>query len=126
MARGWHGAASRSASDQAFLTTCLQTDLAAWVDRRRRRPAIAKLPNGADLYQDLVALVNEFGEVGYQGGAEFWVTTEPIELEGIALGRFEIRFNWLTVADERPYRVVAARSQSGQSKRRHHASPRPI
>ena len=43
----------------------------------------------------------------YKDETEFWVTTEPIELEGIALGRFEIRFNWLTVADERPYRVVA-------------------
>jgi hypothetical protein len=104
---GWYRAAARLAADQTVLASCLQTDLAAWIERRRNRPATAKPPNGADLFQDLVALENEFGEVGYEGGEEFWVTTEPIELDGISLGRFQIRFKWLAADDERPYRLVA-------------------
>ncbi|HEV2968433.1 MAG TPA: hypothetical protein VGY55_00500 [Pirellulales bacterium] len=105
--KGWHLAAAQLAGDQTFLATCVQSELATWMECRRSRPVSRPLPNASDLFRDLAALQEEFGEVKYEGGQELWVTTEPIELEGIRLGRFQIRLNWLAIGASTPYRVVA-------------------
>lgn len=61
-----------------------------------------------ELYLDLVALQEEPFELKIDTGAgELCVTTEPVVLEGIDLGRFQIRLKLERLQDEWPYRVVA-------------------
>ena len=63
-----------------------------------------------DIYADLVALDEEFAEVSFdRRGQTISVTTEPIELEGVYLGPFEIRLDWSDLAEGHPgnYRVIA-------------------
>ena len=63
----------------------------------------------AEIYRDLVALQQEplAVEVDYEA-AQVCVRTEPIELDSVALGRFEIRLDWREVRDPyESYRVVA-------------------
>ena len=51
----------------------------------------------SEIYADLVALHDEFDEVSFDRQARtISVTTEPIELEGVHLGPFEIRLDWTT------------------------------
>jgi hypothetical protein len=105
--RGWHLAAAHLLQDRTWAATFLRDRLAAWIERQRNRSVLRSLPDAGNLYRDLLALQKEFGEVGYEGGSELWVTTEPIELEGIGLGRFQIRLNWRAVDVSAPYRVIA-------------------
>ncbi len=63
-----------------------------------------------EIYADLVALQAEFDEVSFdRRGRTISATTEPIELEGVYLGPFEIRLDWGDLAEGRPhnYRVIA-------------------
>jgi hypothetical protein len=60
----------------------------------------------SDIYEDLVALGEEFEEINYdRKGRWLSVTTEPLELEGVFLGPFEIRLDWRR--GEQTYRVSA-------------------
>ena len=62
----------------------------------------------AELYADLVALEQERFEVQIDlDQHQLRVTTEPIELERIHLGRFEIRLDWQPPHATRRYRIVA-------------------
>jgi hypothetical protein len=72
-----------------------------------------------DIYQDLVALGEEFDEIQYDlRGRWLSVTTEPIELEGIYLGPFEIRLDWGRPVDGEPpsYRVMAKDPRPAESR----------
>jgi len=61
-----------------------------------------------DVYRDLVALEREFEEVGINLGAkQLIVTTEPIVLEMMEFGPFEIRLDWARLGQPSPYKVVA-------------------
>lgn len=63
-----------------------------------------------DIYADLVALYDEFTEVKInRKERSISVTTEPIVLEGIYLGPFEILLNWrdLGPGSSGSYRVIA-------------------
>ena len=61
----------------------------------------------AELYADLVALEQERFEVQINlDQHQLCVTTEPIELEGIHLGRFAIRLDWQPRHATRHYRIV--------------------
>jgi hypothetical protein len=72
---------------------------------RKPRPAISP----TEIYQDIVALRREFDglEIDFSNH-ELVVTGDSIVLEGIDLGRFEIRLDWSQIgSSKQPYRVVA-------------------
>jgi len=103
--RGWRYAGQRQrerlAADVDYLLGELRA-LRSAVEHRRRD----KLPSGGELYAELVAAEEEFGGVVVED-FELYVTTEPIRLEGIYLGPFEIRLNFARLDEPDPYRVVA-------------------
>jgi hypothetical protein len=74
-------------------------------------PALApkRLSTAADIYRDLVALQQEPFEIEIDLEAcQLRVRTEPIELDSIPLGRFEIRLEWQQLPDPfEAYRIVA-------------------
>jgi len=78
---------------------------------RAIRPCKVQAPSLREIYQDLIQGKDEFGEVRYDRDDGFLaITTEPIRLEGVYLGEFEIRLyineiGGLDVADS--YTVVA-------------------
>ena len=105
---GLHLAAASLIKDQFIDATQFQHQFSNWLDRRRdvSRPRPSR--NAESLFRDLVGLKQEFGEVNYdQDETELYVTTEPIELEGIRLGPFAIRLNCQLIGVAKPYRVVA-------------------
>jgi hypothetical protein len=105
--RGWQLAAHERRSDLAYSLTSLQQALSVSRDELLRAPRVNTTPAVGEVYRDLAALEGEFASVTY-GHRTTWlsVTTEPIELEGIYLGPFEIRLTW--DGTRRPtYRVTA-------------------
>jgi hypothetical protein len=61
-----------------------------------------------EVFGDLVALSDEFEGVTIDRSTQtLSVMTEPIVLEEIELGPFEIRLHWDRIGDRRPYEVVA-------------------
>lgn len=60
------------------------------------------------LVEDLSALTSEFDEVDFDlREKRLWVVTDPIELEGLALGRFRIVLRWARLGEIRPYFLEA-------------------
>jgi hypothetical protein len=68
------------------------------------------IPSQSDIYRDIIALEREFEEVRIDLKQNLLVVvTEPIELEDVPLGPFEIRMNYgqLGVFHARCYRIAA-------------------
>ena len=95
----------------AFSERCRET--AAVIQTADRRPAV---PSLRLLYDELAALPQEFDyvEIDLSGG-ELVVTTDPVVLEDVHLGPFEIRFDWNDLEDPPPYRVVALQPYAAAS-----------
>ncbi|QDU94479.1 hypothetical protein [Lignipirellula cremea] len=73
-------------------------------------PVAATLKNAtvADIFADLLAMREEFGDLAFDRKAHtLSVTTEPLELHDVHLGPFEIRLEWSDL-QLRDYRVIAA------------------
>jgi hypothetical protein len=106
---GWHLAAASLAAEQLEEAKYLEQRINSWIEERGSRSMPTDLPQATDLYRDLVGLNEEFGEVQCDSDrTELFVTTGPITLSGISLGRFEIRLNWAPVDEYRaPFRIVA-------------------
>jgi hypothetical protein len=106
--REWHHAA-------AVLKDCLERTLERCSDRlqeiRRQMSGSSRpLPpqTTREIFGDLVALSDEFEGVAIdRSNQTLSVTTEPMVLEEIDLGPFEIRLHWDRIGDRRPYKVVA-------------------
>jgi hypothetical protein len=65
-------------------------------------------PTVREIFRDLIALSDEFEDVKVDGSNQtLSVTTEPIMLEEIDLGPFEIRLHWDRIVERRPYEVLA-------------------
>ena len=59
-----------------------------------------KVPALKDIFGELVQVDEEFGNLGYDRDGKFLsVVTEPIDLEGIHLGEFEIRLHIQSLSD---------------------------
>ena len=72
-----------------------------------------------------ITLSDEFEGVRVDGANQtLSITTEPIVLEEIDLGPFEIRLHWDRISERRPYEVVALRTQPCGGIERNHASAR--
>ena len=106
--RGWERAAASQSENLAWAAeTCKSrlTDLASQVRRSAACHPLATIP---DIFRDLLALRDEFEEVSCDHeDHHLWATTAPIALEGIYLGRFEIRLDWTKLGQSPAYRVVA-------------------
>ncbi len=109
--RGWHLTAARLQRELRELLRRLAAEFTAI--ERQIEPHLHDRPTASvrDIHADLKALQQEFDEVSVdrrQGTIS--VTTEPIELEGVYLGAFEIRLelNTPTPNHAHTYRVVAA------------------
>ncbi|REJ92501.1 MAG: hypothetical protein DWQ35_12110 [Planctomycetota bacterium] len=116
--RGWKLAERRSRRDLRRMLDNLcghlriiEAEILHWQGDKR--------PSGVgDVYADLRALQREFEDVSFDVGRQtLAVTTEPIELEGVDLGRFQICLDWSHLDQDRsrPYRVVALDPNSAAS-----------
>ena len=77
---------------------------------------VRSIASQGDIYQDLLALEEEFPEVQIDlAEAQISVTTEPLILEGIHLGPFQIRLDWQQLKATHPYRVVALEANPAAS-----------
>jgi hypothetical protein len=107
--RGWPGAAKRVLGDLRHRLVALRSEITRCEERLNHgeRPN----PDFRSVLEELHQAEAEFGEIRYDYDERFLaVTTEPIELEGIHLGRFEIRLLLSGLADEHvdaALRVVA-------------------
>lgn len=116
--RGWHLAAERLQRD---LRGTVQRLLGALSDiDRQLEPSTTELRRASvdDICADLIALRDEFDEVSFdRRGRIVSVTTEPIVLENVHLGPFEIRLDWDDLAEGGPdnYRVIALDSNPAAS-----------
>ena len=107
---GWQLAAQRLQRDLREMLRRLNGDLIAIgrmlePSRDESHPASV-----SDIHADLVALFDEFDVVRFNRRERtISVTTEPIELDGIYLGPFEIRLDWGDLEDGhiQNYRVIA-------------------
>jgi hypothetical protein len=107
-ARHWQHAA-------ALLNDSLERSLERFVDRIRdtSRQLAASGPftptqSVGDIFRDLVALSDDFEGLTIDGSNQtVSITTQPIVLEEIDLGPFEIRLHWDRIGERRPYEVIA-------------------
>lgn len=72
------------------------------------------IPSVGEFYAELVAAEDEFGGVAFDDD-ELYVTTEPITLDDIYLGPFEIRLNLNRLDEQEPYRIVAVEPHPARS-----------
>jgi hypothetical protein len=116
--RGWHLAAETLRRDLGYTIPTLQAELAAIVTHLPRAtgptPPMAKL---SDVLEDLLALQLDFEEFDFDvRGRWMSVTTEPITLNAIYLGPFEIRLDWGRAGSDSAYRVIATDPHPPQSR----------
>lgn len=72
------------------------------------RTSAAVRPSLGSVVDDLAALETEFDDVEFDLRAkELSVVTDAIELDELALGRFQIRLRWARLDESRPYVVEA-------------------
>ena len=108
--RGWHGAARqviRRLRTSLPETTRELSALTYTFDRLDDPP----IPGWRDLFDELNHLADEFGGYTFVAASRtLSVTTEPIELEDVYLGPFEIELDLGRLADvehRAPYRIIA-------------------
>ena len=103
--RNWPTAATRQretlARELEHLGHQVRSRLTACNAERRREP-----PSLLLLYEELQTAADEF-EDWQLNEAELAVTTEPITLDGIELGPFQIRLHLNRLGDDMPYSVTA-------------------
>ena len=116
--RGWLLAAKRLQRDLRQMLRWLQDELTAIDGQLELSHDESCRASAADIYADLVALDEEFDAVSFdRPGKTIAVTTEPIELDGVYLGPFEIRLDWGDLTDGHPrnYRVIAVEANPAAS-----------
>ena len=105
---GWRRAARLLNEDLLREVQYCRDRLLELVPPLKEQAARRKPPKESEIYTEIVALEEEFDAVECDpASGELWVTSESIVLEGIDLGRFEIRLDWNQLSGSSPYRVVA-------------------
>ncbi len=106
--RGWRHAARRRHEELLSELDYFERSISQLVDQRRDTRPANVLASDTEVYRDLVALDGEFAEVRCDFEEQvIAVTTDPVVLDGIDLGRFQIRLNWQQLGDAQPYTIVA-------------------
>lgn len=106
----WRLAEATLSNDLHRLLHQVQSELLAIENNLTQPLLINRSSSLADIHADLNALEVEFGKISFDRRARtLSVTTEPIELDEVFLGPFEIRLNWATMSDPygRRYRIIA-------------------
>ena len=110
--RGWQAAANSLLADLEYQTELL---IAALKHFRNQLPSTARaqrIVSPSQILADLLALENEFESAQIDlKERTVSVQTEPIELEGLWLGPFEIRLWWERLGVRRSYEVIATDPQ---------------
>jgi hypothetical protein len=104
--RGWHLAATDIQRNLAYaLDDCaVRLTMMSELFRRPEPPT----PTIKDVQQEYLALRFDFDDVTWdRRNQRLSVTTQPIVLERVPLGRFEIRLDLRQLGDYTPYRVIA-------------------
>ena len=107
---GWHLAARRLIRDLRGSLLRLRGDLMAFECELEPQEHESFASSVRDIHADLVTLSNEFDGIAFdQRKRTISVTTEPIELDGVYLGPFEIQLDWGDLTGGHPdnYRVIA-------------------
>jgi hypothetical protein len=117
--RGWHLAANELRRDLAYTIPPLQSELTALASQLPRSSTTEAITLSAigDIYQDLAAIENEFDDLEFDI-QDRWlsVTTEPITLQNVYLGPFEIQLEWAGASEEADYRVIAKEPHPPESR----------
>lgn len=116
--QGWRLAAKRLQRELRQTLCWLRDELTAIDGQLEPAHDESCRASAADIYADLVALHEEFDAVSFDLlGKTIAVTTEPIELDGVYLGPFEIRLAWGDLMDGHPrnYRVIAVEANPAAS-----------
>lgn len=117
-ARNWISAAAYRQSELENVLIYLRNE----VDRLARAVSssnddFALLLTPGQIHAELRALENEFDEVECDLKQQtLTVTTDPIELDGIELGSFRIRFYWNRLNDTSCYHVIAVDPRHPESR----------
>jgi hypothetical protein len=115
-AHGWQQAARVKSEELLQSVEDLQRSFISLIAELHDRPRPRTIASQGDLYQDLVALEEEFPQVQIDlEEDQISVTTEPVILEGIELGRYQIRLDWQQLKAMHPYRVVALEANPAAS-----------
>jgi hypothetical protein len=117
--RGWNLAAQELRTDLRYTLAAIQGELTALHSRLPAAIRPDPVTSAHDIYRDLVALQQEFECVDFDCRASWLsVTTEPIELQGIYLGPFEVRLDVrrIQAVDSSPYRVIATDPHPAESR----------
>ena len=106
--RGWHAAARQRTDDLAHEVEYCRQRLGEFARQLQQQSIPKNLPIESELFREITALRDEFTEVeiDLQSG-EISVTTDPIVLQDIRLGPFQVRLDWNQLGRHQPYRVVA-------------------
>lgn len=108
--RGWSRTSGRMRRDLKMVLNQLQVELITTDRTLSALEPEAMVQKPSDIYRDLIALREEFDNVRYERPERFLAaTTEPIQLEDIYLGEFEIRLDLhnLAIGQLPSYRVIA-------------------
>ena len=101
-------AASKLSRDLKYSIDCLHQHLRRMSEQVHETSAARQFASPSELYSDLVALQTEFDEVEWDFAARtVSVNTEPIVLDDIDLGPFEIRLHWDQLHCHQPYETIA-------------------
>lgn len=115
--KGWHLAADDLRLDLGYALTSLTGYLIELKQRLDTAHTDSGTTTARDLYEDLKALEEEFQVVSYsRKDRTFSVHTEPIELDGLELGSFEVRLDVSQLAADSNYRVVALEPNPSSSR----------
>lgn len=105
--KGWRAAKASVPRDLRYwaneLTGTVNRVVSHFESQPQRHPDLTRA-----IYEDLLALEEEFEEVEVDLQEKtLSVTTGPIQLEGIELGRFQVRLKWRKLQEFRAYDVIA-------------------
>lgn len=108
--RGWQSAAGRLLQELRSNVERLRVELVNLEQQLRSSTTPSHKASAGELYEDLLALHDEFVEVFVdRRGRQLSVTTEAIILDDVYLGPFEIQLDWSSVSrgHSNCYRVIA-------------------
>lgn len=113
--RGWTGAVKAARDELLFALKSLVSQSETALELLQAKPASSSVVPMRDIYEELVALEQEFDELEWDWKkGTLSVATEPIELEEIDLGPFEIRLDWRQMDSSMPYCVIAKQEHAAE------------
>ncbi len=106
--RGWHLAGQELQRELGYAVDSLKSEITSLAGRLPRHTTKSYVATVSNIYADLLALDDHFDQLDFDlRGRWISVSTEPITLEGIYLGPFDIQLDLQRIAGDCPYRIIA-------------------